>query len=156
MSDTKVSTANFSVNKRLMTKTRKRAIKTNYNLENGSFFHPKKFYSSKYIAHLLHQLGIPSHIRGHRYLCEGIHLVCDHENTIFSMTKEMYPKIAGKFDTTATGVEKAIRYAIEISCLRADLELMEEIFGNSINLDKAKPTNSEFVITIANKIRFDE
>jgi len=107
------------------------------------------------ITRMLHELGIPSHIKGYQYLREAIGIIFDRPETIGGITKELYPELAGKFDTTVSRVERAIRHAIEVSWNRGNLDLMEEIFGHSVDIDKAKPTNSEFVVTIADKLRLD-
>ena len=107
------------------------------------------------ITKMLHELGIPSHIKGYQYLREAIGIIFDRPETIGGITKELYPELAGKFDTTVSRVERAIRHAIEVSWNRGNLDLMEEIFGHSVDIDKAKPTNSEFVVTIADKLRLD-
>ena len=107
------------------------------------------------ITKTLHELGVPSHIKGYQYIREGITLVYQKSNIVGGITKEIYPEIAKKYDSTVPRVERAIRHAIEISWNRGNWELMEDIFGHSIDIDKAKPTNSEFIITIADKIRLD-
>lgn len=105
------------------------------------------------ISQILHNLGIPSHIRGYKYIRDGISLLYNDE-TISLITKEIYPTIAIKYDTTPSRVERAIRHAIEVSWLRGDLSLMEELFGYSISCEKSKPTNSEFLLTIADRLKF--
>lgn len=107
------------------------------------------------ITKILHELGIPSHIKGYQYIREGIGIIYEHPETIGGITKELYPELADKFDTTVSRVERAIRHAIEVSWNRGDWDLMEEIFGHSVDIDKAKPTNSEFIVTIADKLRLD-
>ena len=107
------------------------------------------------ITKILHELGIPSHIKGYQYIREGIGIIYKHPETIGGITKELYPELANKFDTTVSRVERAIRHAIEVSWNRGDWDLMEEIFGHSVDIDKAKPTNSEFIVTIADKLRLD-
>lgn len=107
------------------------------------------------ITKILHELGIPSHIKGYQYIREGIGILYDRPETIGGITKELYPELANKFDTTVSRVERAIRHAIEVSWNRGDWDLMEEIFGHSVDIDKAKPTNSEFIVTIADKLRLD-
>ena len=107
------------------------------------------------ISKLLHNLGIPSHIKGYQYIRESIYLIYQNPELIGGITKEIYPEIAMKYDTTSSRVERAIRHAIEVSWNRGDYELMEEIFGHSVDYDRAKPTNSEFIVTIADKIRLD-
>ena len=107
------------------------------------------------ITKVLHELGVPSHIKGYQYIREGINLLYDNPDMIGGITKELYPEIAEKFDTTVSRVERAIRHAIEVSWNRGDWDLMDEIFGHSVDIDKAKPTNSEFIVTIADKLRLD-
>lgn len=107
------------------------------------------------ITKILHELGIPSHIKGYQYIREGVGIIFEKPETIGGITKELYPELAIKFDTTVSRVERAIRHAIEVSWNRGDWNLMEEIFGNSVDIDKAKPTNSEFMVTIADKLRLD-
>ena len=107
------------------------------------------------ITKILHELGIPSHIKGYQYIREGVSIIFERPETIGGITKELYPELAEKFDTTVSRVERAIRHAIEVSWNRGDWNLMEEIFGNSVDIDKAKPTNSEFMVTIADKLRLD-
>lgn len=107
------------------------------------------------ITKILHELGIPSHIKGYQYIREGIGILYERPETIGGITKELYPELADKFDTTVSRVERAIRHAIEVSWNRGNWDLMEEIFGHSVDIDKAKPTNSEFIVTIADKLRLE-
>ena len=107
------------------------------------------------ITSLLHSLGIPSHIKGYMYIRDGIGLMYNKPSMIGAITKELYPEIADKYDTTSSRVERAIRHAIEVSWTRGDYELMEDIFGHSVDYDRAKPTNSEFIATLADKLRIE-
>ena len=107
------------------------------------------------ITKLLHELGVPSHIKGYTYIREGITLIYDDPSLSSAITKELYPMIAKKYDTTSSRVERAIRHAIEVSWNRANWELMEEVFGYSVDIDKAKATNSEFIVTLADKLRLE-
>ena len=107
------------------------------------------------ITKILHELGIPSHIKGYQYIRDGVSLIFENPEMIGGITKELYPELAVKFDTTVSRVERAIRHAIEVSWNRGNWDLMEEIFGNSVDIDKAKPTNSEFIVTVADKLRLD-
>ena len=108
------------------------------------------------ITKVLHELGIPSHIKGYQYIREGISIIYERPDVIGGITKELYPELASKFDTTVSRVERAIRHAIEVSWNRGSWELMEDIFGHSVDIDKAKPTNSEFIVTIADKLKLDK
>lgn len=107
------------------------------------------------ISKTLHQLGIPSHIKGYQYLRDAIWILFNKPETIGGITKELYPELAEKYDTKVSRVERAIRHAIEVSWNRGDWSFMEEVFGNSVDIDRAKPTNSEFIVTIADKLRLD-
>ena len=107
------------------------------------------------VTKILHELGVPSHIKGNQYIREGILLLYNNPEMIGGITKELYPEIADKFNTTVSRVERAIRHAIEVSWNRGDWDLMEEIFGHSVDIDKAKPTNSEFIVTVADKLRLE-
>lgn len=107
------------------------------------------------ITRILHELGIPSHIKGYQYIREAIDIIYNNPDVIGGITKELYPELAKKFDTTVSRVERAIRHAIEVSWNRGSWDLMEEIFGHSVDIDKAKPTNSEFIVTIADKLKLE-
>lgn len=107
------------------------------------------------ISKMLHSLGIPSHIKGYQYIRESILLIYKNPYIIGGITKELYPEVASKYNTTSSRVERAIRHAIEVSWNRGDYEYMEELFGHSVDYDRAKPTNSEFIATVADKLRLD-
>ena len=107
------------------------------------------------ITKMLHELGIPSHIKGYQYIREGVAIIYEKPEVVGAITKELYPDIASKFDTTVSRVERAIRHAIEVSWNRGSWDLMEDIFGHSVDIDKAKPTNSEFIVTVADKLRLE-
>ena len=116
------------------------------------------FYASNLqvsITKMLHELGIPSHIKGYQYIREGVGIIFEKPEIIGGITKELYPELASKFNTTVSRVERAIRHAIEVSWNRGNLDFMEELFGFSVDIDRAKPTNSEFMVTIADKLRLD-
>lgn len=107
------------------------------------------------ITEILHALGIPSHIKGYQFIRTAIMMVYENPGYIGGITKDLYPGLSMKFNTSIQRVERAIRHAIEVSWLRGDIELMEEIFGHSVDIDRAKPTNSEFIVTIADKLRLE-
>ena len=107
------------------------------------------------ITKILHELGMPSHIKGYQYIREGISMVYNNPDIIGGITKELYPDIASKYNTTVSRVERAIRHAIEVSWNRGNWDFMEEVFGHSVDIDKAKPTNSEFIVTVADKLRLE-
>lgn len=122
------------------------------NRESLDLFHNNLQIS---ITKTLHELGVPSHIKGYQYIREGITIVYNRPEIIGGITKELYPEIAKKYNSTLSRVERAIRHAIEVSWNRGNWELMEDIFGHSVDIDKAKPTNSEFIVTIADKLRLE-
>lgn len=107
------------------------------------------------ITKMLHGLGVPSHIKGYQYIREGIILMYDKPEIVGAITKELYPEIADRYNTTVSRVERAIRHAIEVSWNRGDIDLMEEVFGHSVDYDRAKPTNSEFIVTVSDKLRLE-
>ena len=111
---------------------------------------------SKKTSKLLHDLGMPSHIKGYQYIRDAIIMIYNNSSYIGGITKQLYPDIAKKFDTTPSRVERAIRHAIEVSWSRGDYDLMDEIFGHSVDFDRAKPTNSEFLATLADKLNLDD
>ena len=90
-----------------------------------------------------------------QYIRDGVEIIFERPDVIGGITKELYPELANKFETTVSRVERAIRHAIEVSWNRGDWDLMEELFGHSVDIDKAKPTNSEFMVTIADKLRLE-
>ena len=107
------------------------------------------------ITRMLHELGMPAHIKGYQYIRDGIMMIYNNPDIIGGLTKELYPDVASKYNTTVSRVERAIRHAIEVSWNRGNWDLMEEVFGHSVDIDKAKPTNSEFIVTIADKLRLE-
>jgi two-component system response regulator (stage 0 sporulation protein A) len=107
------------------------------------------------VTKILHELGVPSNIKRYKYMRVGILLIYNNPSFIDEITKRLYLDIANTFKTSVSSVERSIRHAIEVSWNRGNWDLMEDIFGHSINIDKAKPTNSEFIVTIADKLRLD-
>ena len=107
------------------------------------------------ISDMLHTLGVPSHIRGYQYIRDGIVMMYEEPDMLKGITKEVYPELALKYNTTTSRVERAIRHAIEVSWSRGDYQLMDKYFGNSIDYDKSKPTNAEFIITLTDRLRLD-
>lgn len=104
------------------------------------------------ISKQLHKLGMPAHIKGYQYIREGIFQMFTNKGNVSKITKELYPLIAEKYDTTPSRVERAIRHSIEVSWSRGDYEVMESIFGNSVDFERSKPTNSEFISSVADAI----
>lgn len=107
------------------------------------------------VTRLLHEIGIPAHIKGYQYLRDAIAISVEEEDMLVSVTKVLYPTIAKKHNTTASRVERAIRHAIEVAWTRGRLDTIHELFGYTINNGKGKPTNSEFIALVSDKIRLD-
>lgn len=107
------------------------------------------------ITKMLHSLGVPSHIKGYNYIRESIKLIYKNPYIANGITKELYPSVAKTYNTTSSRVERAIRHAIEVSWNRGDYDYMEDLFGHSVDYDRAKPTNSEFIATVADRLRLD-
>ena len=104
------------------------------------------------VTEILHQIGVPAHIKGYHYLREAIIQSVNDKEMLESVTKLLYPAVAKKFATTPSRVERAIRHAIEIAWDRGDIDTLNSFFGYTINTGKGKPTNSEFIALIADKI----
>ena len=107
------------------------------------------------VTNVIHEVGVPAHIKGYQYLREAIIMVVNDIDVINQITKSLYPKIAEKFTTTPSRVERAIRHAIEVAWRRGQQEAVESIFGYTISASKGKPTNSEFIAMIADKLRLE-
>lgn len=107
------------------------------------------------VTHMLHEIGIPAHIKGYQYLRDAIIMSVEDHEMLSSVTKILYPAIAKKHQTTASRVERAIRHAIEVAWGRGRLETINDLFGYTVSTGKGKPTNSEFIALIADKIRLD-
>ena len=107
----------------------------------------------KDVTDMIHEIGVPAHIKGYQYLREAIMMSVEDIEMLNSITKILYPSIAKKYQTTPSRVERAIRHAIEVAWSRGKMETLDSLFGYTINLGKGKPTNSEFIALIADKIR---
>ena len=107
------------------------------------------------VTNVIHEVGVPAHIKGYQYLREAIMMVVDDIEVINQITKTLYPRIADKYRTTPSRVERAIRHAIEVAWGRGQQEAVENIFGYTISAQKGKPTNSEFIAMIADKLRLE-
>lgn len=108
------------------------------------------------ITRIIHEIGIPAHIKGYLYLREAIYMVIEDMDYLGAITKELYPKIAEKFNTTPSRVERAIRHAIEVAWTRGKVDTINKLFGYTISNNKGKPTNSEFIALIADKLRLEQ
>lgn len=107
------------------------------------------------VTSIIHDVGVPAHIKGYQYLREAIIMSVNDNEMLNSITKILYPSIAKKFQTTSSRVERAIRHAIEVAWNRGRMDTIDELFGYTINAEKGKPTNSEFIALIADKIRLE-
>lgn len=107
----------------------------------------------KNITDTIHEIGIPAHIKGYQYLREAIKMSVEDVEMLGAVTKVLYPAIATKFQTTPSRVERAIRHAIEVGWSRGKMETLDALFGYTVNTGKGKPTNSEFIALITDRIR---
>ena len=107
------------------------------------------------VTAIIRDLGIPAHIKGYQYIREGIIMSINDMNILNYITKLLYPNIAKKYKTTSSSVERAIRHAIEVAWSRGKIEVIEEMFGYTVSAGKGKPTNSEFIALIADKLRIE-
>lgn len=107
------------------------------------------------VTNIIHEIGVPAHIKGYQYLRDAIMMSVEDMEMLNSITKILYPTIAKKYQTTSSRVERAIRHAIEVAWSRGKMDTIDELFGYTINTGKGKPTNSEFIALIADKIRLE-
>lgn len=127
-----------------------------YNLERGG---GSKIMSAnnieKQITSILHQIGVPAHIKGYHYLRHSIIMSVQDPEIINAVTKQLYPSVAKAFNTTSSRVERAIRHAIEVAWDRGDVDVLNSYFGYTIHNGRGKPTNSEFIAMISDKLRLE-
>lgn len=107
------------------------------------------------VTRMIHEIGVPAHIKGYQYLRDSIIISIQDMDILNSITKQLYPTIAQLHNTTSSRVERAIRHAIEVAWNRGKMDTIDELFGYTINAGKGKPTNSEFIALIADKIRLE-
>ena len=107
------------------------------------------------VTNIIHEIGVPAHIKGYQYMREAIMMVVCNIDIINQITKQLYPEIAQKYHTTPSRVERAIRHAIEVAWGRGQQEVVESIFGYTVSAAKGKPTNSEFIAMVADKLRLE-
>lgn len=105
------------------------------------------------VTEILHQIGVPAHIKGYHYLRDSIIMAIETPDIINAVTKQLYPSVAKKYDTTASRVERAIRHAIEVAWDRGDVDILNSYFGYTIHNTRGKPTNSEFIAMISDRLR---
>ncbi len=104
------------------------------------------------VTDIIHEIGVPAHIKGYQYLREAILIAVDDMDVINAVTKVLYPEVARRFSTSPSRVERAIRHAIEVAWDRGDLETLQKFFGYTVSNTKGKPTNSEFIAMIADRL----
>ena len=114
-----------------------------------------RFELERYVAELMHEVGVPAHIRGDDYIRDSILLSLGNRNMLKAITKELYPTVAKNNNTTASRVERAIRHAIEVAWGRGDIDTLNAIFGFTVKSSKGKPTNGEFISMLTERIRLD-
>lgn len=107
------------------------------------------------VTEIIHEIGVPAHIKGYQYLRDAIIMSVNDMDMLNSITKVLYPTIAKKYQTTSSRVERAIRHAIEVAWSRGKMDTIDELFGYTVSTGKGKPTNSEFIALIADKIRLE-
>ena len=105
------------------------------------------------VTQILHEIGVPAHIKGYHYLRDSIMMSVEKPEIINAVTKQLYPSVAKKYQTTSSRVERAIRHAIEVAWDRGDVDVLNSYFGYTIHNDRGKPTNSEFIAMISDKLR---
>lgn len=108
------------------------------------------------VTRVIQQMGMPAHLKGYQYIRDAIIMVVEEMNLMGAVTKELYPLIAEKYNTTPSRVERAIRHAIELAWDRGNIEMISKFFGYTINMDRGKPTNSEFIAMVADRLRIGE
>ena len=107
------------------------------------------------VTNMIHEIGVPAHSKGYQYLRDAIMMAVEDMNMLNSITKILYPTIAKNHKTTPSRVERAIRHAIEVAWSRGKMDTIDELYGYTVSVGKGKPTNSEFIALIADKIRLD-
>lgn len=107
------------------------------------------------VTNIMHEIGVPAHIKGYQYLRDAVMMVVKDLDIINSITKQLYPSIARIYNTTPSRVERAIRHAIEVAWSRGQVEAIDALFGYTVNVGKGKPTNSEFIAMVADKLRLE-
>lgn len=115
----------------------------------------KEINVEKDVTLIMHEIGVPAHIKGHQYLRSAILMAVDNHEILGGVTKTLYPRVAEKYNTTPSRVERAIRHAIEVAWGRGRLDTLQSVFGYTVNIGKGKPTNSEFIAMIADKMRLE-
>lgn len=131
-------------------------IRSDYTMESKTQYNlPVKRNLEVEVTNIMHEIGVPAHIKGYQYLRDAIMMVVKDLDVINSITKQLYPSIARNFNTTPSRVERAIRHAIEVAWSRGQVEAIDSLFGYTVSIGKGKPTNSEFIAMVADKLRLE-
>jgi two-component system response regulator (stage 0 sporulation protein A) len=131
-------------------------IRSDYAQEQRMSYHvPVQHNLEVEVTNIMHEIGVPAHIKGYQYLREAIMMVVKDLDIINSITKQLYPSIARGYNTTPSRVERAIRHAIEVAWSRGQVDAIDALFGYTVNIGKGKPTNSEFIAMVADKLRLE-
>ncbi len=142
----------FDINTLISRIVRKKNVDTNGNTETPYAAHSDVDIEIR-VTNIIHEIGVPAHIKGYQYLRDAIIMTVNDMDVINAITKVLYPSVAKRYQTTSSRVERAIRHAIEVAWDRGDLETLQSFFGYTISNTKGKPTNSEFISMIADKLR---
>lgn len=131
-------------------------IRSDYTLESKTPYHiPVQRNLEVEVTNIMHEIGVPAHIKGYQYLRDAIMMVVKDLDIINSITKQLYPSIAREYNTTPSRVERAIRHAIEVAWSRGQVDTIDSLFGYTVSIGKGKPTNSEFIAMVADKLRLE-
>lgn len=131
-------------------------IRSDHMMETKSSYHiPVQRNLEVEVTNIMHEIGVPAHIKGYQYLRDAIMMVVKDLDIINSITKQLYPSIAREYNTTPSRVERAIRHAIEVAWSRGQVEAIDALFGYTVSIGKGKPTNSEFIAMVADKLRLE-
>lgn len=131
-------------------------IRSEYTMESKAAYHmPTQRNVEVEVTNIMHEIGVPAHIKGYQYLRDAIMMVVKDLDIINSITKQLYPSIAREYNTTPSRVERAIRHAIEVAWSRGQVEAIDALFGYTVSIGKGKPTNSEFIAMVADKLRLE-
>ena len=133
---------NAQLNSNQLTGVKQKAAPSHHNLETE-------------VTSVIHEIGVPAHIKGYQYLRDAIIMVITDMDILNSITKQLYPSIAKSYNTTPSRVERAIRHAIEVAWSRGKMDTIDKLFGYTVNNGKGKPTNSEFIALIADRLRLE-
>lgn len=135
---------------------RNQIIKSEYSMESKAAYRaPIQRNLEVEVTNIMHEIGVPAHIKGYQYLRDAIMMVVKNLDIINSITKQLYPSIAREYNTTPSRVERAIRHAIEVAWSRGQMDAIDNLFGYTVSIGKGKPTNSEFIAMVADKLRLE-